>query len=383
MLSEEMEKLWAEASSEEAFHTYEPGFGFLTLRLHGDIPSMMQAPVGRKAEDLKGADAVFIGIPWEGWAQSENGHTFSTCAPRNPERTSHPTEGRTGAWAAPDYVRKCSASFNWFGSGLFCPEISDNFRIMDHLEIMDYGNVDLDGLWDSNEMAELAVEKVGEIVKAGAAPLVIGGDHTIPYPVVRAISENTEGKTGIIWFDGHYDVGYGGTQPRPFNHLGEPNAENAIYKIVKTSKVELANICIIGVNGPIYNTSGMADLAKKLGITVFTAEDVRRRGIMEIVARALEVSTKDTDRTYISLDLDALDPISFPAQKYLQPTGISSLDVIPALRTIAAETTLAGMDMVCMGPQYDVNGVGGIYANQFYLEALMGMALRKSKEKGG
>jgi len=250
---------------------------------------------------------------------------------------------------------------------------------MDHVEMMDYGNVDLEGLWDSVEMVNRSMMKVGDIVKAGAVPLVIGGDHTIPYPVVRSISDHSKGKIGIIWFDSHYDLGYGGEQPRPYNHMSDPNAGNAIYNIVETSNVELENICIIGINGPGYNTSSMCNLAKKLGVTVFTAEDVRQRGMPEIMDRALEISTRGTAQTYVSLDLDVMDPISFPAQKYMQPFGVSYQQVCYALNTIAKETTLAGMDMVCMGPHYDSSGVGGMYAAQLYFEILKGMALRKGR----
>lgn len=379
MLSEENEKIWLEATSEASFHSYESG-SYLTLRLHNDIPTMMQIPVARKAGDLVGCDAVFMGIPWEGWAQSEDGHSFSTCAPRKTSRNEHPTDGRTGAWAAPDYIRKCSPSYNWKGSGIFCPEVSDTFRVMDHIEIMDYGNVDLKDVWDPEVMVNLSYKKVSDIVKSGAVPLVFGGDHAIPYPVVKGISDNTEGNIGIIWFDGHYDIGYGGSLPRPYGHLGEPNAENALYNIVKTSNVKLENICIIGINGPCYNTSGMASLAKKLGITVFTAEDVKQQGIKNIVELAIEVSSKGTDRTYLTFDLDAIDPISFPAQKYMQPLGISIQESIQAIRTIAEKTNLAGMDMCCMGPHYDPGGVGGLYAVQMYVEALKGIAIRKMKK---
>ena len=60
MLSDEMEKLWAAESAKEEFHTYEPVFGFVTLRLHGDVPTMMQAPIARKPADLAGADVVYM-----------------------------------------------------------------------------------------------------------------------------------------------------------------------------------------------------------------------------------------------------------------------------------------------------------------------------------
>ena len=165
MLSDKKEKLWAEEASKEEFHTYESGFGFVTLRLHDDIPTMMQAPMARNPEDIAGADVAFLGIPWEGWAQSEDGHTFASCGPRSRQRVEDPTCGRTGAWDAPDYVRKCSTSYSWYGSGLFCPEISDDFRVMDHIEMVDYGNVDLEGLWDPHEMVNRAADPAYAAVK--------------------------------------------------------------------------------------------------------------------------------------------------------------------------------------------------------------------------
>ena len=173
MLSDKKEALWAQETAKEEFHTYEPGYGFVTQRIHDDIPSMMQAPLARNVADMQGTDAVFLGIPWEGWAQSEDGHTFASCGPRISHKVDDPTCGRTGAWAAPDYVRKCSTSYSWYGSGLFCPEIGNDFRVMDHIEIMDYGNVELKDIWDSRVMATRALKKVGDIVQAGAVPFVI------------------------------------------------------------------------------------------------------------------------------------------------------------------------------------------------------------------
>jgi len=235
MISDSLKKKWMVASQADDFHIYAPESTLLELRIHDDVPSMIQAPIAWNAKDLTGSDAVFMGIPWEGAVGTGNGNTWSSCAPRG--QSIDAIEGRRGGWEAPDYIRKCSTTYNIIGSGGFYPEVGPDFRLLDHIEIMDYGNVPTD-TWDAEEMSERAIEKTADIVRAGAVPLVFGGDHAIPYPVLKAISDNTKGKTGIIWFDRHYDVGYGGKSPRPDNSLTRLNAENAMYRILESCNVD-------------------------------------------------------------------------------------------------------------------------------------------------
>jgi len=377
MISDELDRKWGEAASAADFHMYDDSGGFMQFRIHDDVPTMLQVPIAWEAEDLQGADAVFVGIPWEGGVGMGNGVTWASCGPHQVDPDV--IEGRTGAWDAPDYIRKCSLSYNINGSGLFYPDIGPDFRAMEHIEVMDFANVRLLDIWDAEEMARRAIDKVGKIAQAGAVPLVFGGDHSIPFPVVQAISDHTEGNIGIIWFDGHYDVGYGGEAPRPYNAMTRLNAENAMYRILKTANVLPENICLIGINTPNYNTPAMAKLAGEIGITVYTAEDVRRQGMAEIIDKALEVTTKGTEKTYITLDVDAMDPLTFPAQKYPEPMGISFHDIMLALNAISKRTQIAGMDMCCIGPAYDVNGLGGLCASRMYMEILKGLALKKMK----
>ena len=137
---------------------------------------------------------------------------------------------------------------------------------------------------------------------------------------------------------------------------------------------------IIGIKGGAYNTQPMHELAAKLGMTIFTNEDVEEMGIANVVGTAIEVATRDTDRVYVSLDVDCMDPASFPAQKYPDPFGVPARDVRRALALISRETDLAGFDMVCMGPAYDVQNLGGLTAVRLYLEVVKGLAIRKSAQ---
>ncbi|MBW2367902.1 MAG: arginase family protein [Deltaproteobacteria bacterium] len=374
MLSESMKKKWLEISNSEDFHVSDPAFSFIELRIHDDVPTMMQTPIAWDAEDMIGADAVFIGIPWEGGVPAGDGSSFVSCGPR--EVRLGVTEGRSGAWDSPDHIRKCSKTYTLPGTGGFFPEIAPDFKLIDHIEIMDYGNVTLDTL-DAEEAGRLAISKVSDIVKAGAVPLVFGGDHMIPYPVVRAISDNTEGKTGIIWFDKHYDVGYGGKSPRPYNTFTRLNAENAMYRILESCDVDPENICLIGIGGGNYNSPGMLKVARELGLTIFTHEDILNQGMAEVVSRAIEVTSRGTERTYITVDVDAMDSMTFPAQKYPDPVGISFQEMMQAMRMISTQTNVAGIDTCCIGPAYDVNGVGGMGACRMYIEILKGLAIKK------
>ncbi|MEE9219623.1 MAG: arginase family protein, partial [Acidobacteriota bacterium] len=156
---------------------------------------------------------------------------------------------------------------------------------------------------------------------------------------------------------------------------------NQFGRIFETCRAEPGNMAMIGIRGTgIYNSPQMQEVAKRVGITVFTLGEVEQLGIEEVTRRAIEISTRDTERVYVTLDVDVIDPASFPAQKYPDPFGLSARDVRDALRIVSRETTLAGFDMCCVGPAYDHSGVGLMTACRLHIEVLKGLALRKIKQ---
>ena len=358
---------------------YDPMGGMVRPRIHSDVPSFIDVPVAWKPSDLQGLDAAFVGLPWEGWI-----HTAPMQWPTSGPRPADPAvlEGRSGAYDAPDYIRRCAVHYSLCVSGGFYPEVAGDFRLSDHLKLADYRNVEADR-WDVEDFCERAIDKVADIVKGGAVPLVFGGDHSIPYPVVRAISDNSEGKIGIILFDSHYDNMWGGEVPFPLcNVVSRLNSGNAFYKIFNTCKADPKNMVVIGIKGGAANAVSWHEMAVKLGYTIFTYEDVEDLGMREVMKRAIEVATRDTDKVYVSLDVDSIDPITFPAQKYPDPFGIPARDIRTGLKMVSRETNLCGFDMVCIGPAYDYKNVGGQTAARLYIEILKGLALRKANANG-
>jgi arginase family enzyme len=355
-------KIWLEA--EKNLHSEGGGEAAgWRPRIYGDTPSFMEVPIAYTPEDLASADAVFIGFPWEGLQQIDSS-TFAETGPRPPDPDA--IIARSGAYQAPEYIRKYSVHYSLAISGGFFPEEGETFRLVDHLTIMDYRDVEVK-LWDVEETSRRAIEKVGDIVKAGAVPLVFGGDHATPYPIVKAISDHSDGKIGVINFDSHYDIGLS----------GRLNAENAFGKIMDNCRADPENLAIIGIRGGSYNTPGMHKLAKDLGVSLYTNADVRRLGIEAVVRKAIEAAGRGTDKIYVSLDADSMDAVSFPAQKYPDPLGLSAHEIEASLRILSREANLCGVDLVCVGPAYDHKGVGALTACRYFIEVLKGLAVRK------
>lgn len=371
-MDEKLKKAWSEMND----LPYDVVGGMVRPRIHSDVPSFIDVPVAWEAADLQGLDAAFVGLPFEGWV-----HPAPLQWPTSGPRPADPDvlEGRSGAYDAPDYVRRCAVHYSLAVSGGFYPEVAADFRISDHLKLADYRNVEADK-WDVEDFSRRAIEKVSDIVKGGAIPLVFGGDHSIPYPVVRAISDNSEGKIGMILFDAHYDNTYGGEAPFPYRNLvTRLNSGNWAYKIFDTCNADPKNMVVIGIKGGAANQPAWHEMAVKAGYTIFTNEDVEELGIREVTKRAIEVATRDTDRVYVTVDVDSIDPVSFPAQKYPDPFGLPANDVRNALKMISRQTKLCGFDMVCIGPAYDYKSVGGQTAAKLYIEVLKGLAYRKWK----
>ncbi len=362
-MDEKIRQIWLAAEKEFysleglAESVYQP-------RIHGDVPSFMEVPVAFNPEDLVGADAVFLGFPWEGSFQV-NSMNFATFGPRQVDPDA--IISRSGAYKAPDHIRKYSIHYSINISGGYYPDEAEDFRIADHLKIMDYRDVKIE-MWDVEESSRRATEMVSHIVKAGAFPLVIGGDHSVPYPIVKGISDNSEGKIGVINFDGHYDIGLS----------GRLNSGNAFGKIMENCQADPSNLVIVGIKGGAVNTLRMHQLTKEIGATVFTMGHIEEMGIEQVTRKAIEVASRGTDKVYVSFDSDVMDPLTFTAMKYPDAFGITAWQARDAIRILSREANLCGFDLVCVGPDYDHKGIGALTAARFYIEVLKGLALRKA-----
>jgi arginase family enzyme len=334
--------------------------------LYGDVPTFMELPQARVAGDMEGVDAAFLGMGYEG-VKIDSPHTFlpEQAAPAGPDSIYY----RTGADKAPEAVRRYSIQYSIHHAyGLFV-EYAPDFYIFQHLRAVDAGDVPLVS-GDAAASFHRCEARVAEIVSAGAVPLVCGGDHAITQPVARAVAGAMSGRLGLIHFDSHYDLGwdppyYAGAQWAP---------------LLSLRNVEARNFCQIGIRG-LRQVPFEVEVARALGHSVFTISDVDRDGIEAVVEAVLERACDGTDGVYVSLDIDVVDPVYCPAQKYPEPAGLTSKQIIAALRRIGQAAEVKGFDLCCLGPQYDDRvGTGSHLAARLFVELMAAMAWRRRGE---
>lgn len=208
---------------------------------------------------------------------------------------------------------------------------------------------------------------VRQVAEAGAIPIVLGGDHSIAEPDVRAVAA-VHGPVGLVHFDTHTDTG-----EEVFGV--ELSHGTPMYRLVRDGHVDAARYVQIGLRGYWPGERELAWQARH-GITSFFMHDVRDLGIREIVERT--VAIVGDAPTFLTVDVDVLDPAFAPGTGTPEPGGMTSVDLLWACRALADRLRLVGMDVVEVIP----TGVGSaditaLVAERVVREALTGLALRR------
>src|SRR4051795_1775884 len=208
---------------------------------------------------------------------------------------------------------------------------------------------------------------VGEAVDAGALPVILGGDHSIAEPDIRAIARR-RGPVGLIHFDTHTDTGA--------EVFGVALSHGSImYRLVEQGWVDPARYVQIGLRGywPGEKEFGWQ---RSGGIRSLFMHDVRDRGIRAVVADA--VAAVGAGPVFLSVDVDVLDPAFAPGTGTPEPGGMPSADLLWACREIGSSVQLYGMDVVEVAPTMVGSAdITALVAERIVRETLTGIALRR------
>ena len=208
---------------------------------------------------------------------------------------------------------------------------------------------------------------VGQVVAAGALPVVLGGDHSITEPNVRAVA-GRHGAVGLVHFDTHTDTG-----SEVFGV--EVSHGTPMYRLVRDGHVAVARYVQIGLRGYWPGETEFA-WQREQGITSFFMHDVRDLGIREVVERT--VATAGEGPVFLTVDVDVLDPSIAPGTGTPEPGGMTSGDLLWAVREVAQRLELVGMDVVEVIPAAVGSAdVTALVADRVVREALTGIALRR------
>jgi agmatinase len=265
---------------------------------------------------------------------------------------------RPGARLAPRAIRAAGAPPG--------PHLEVGIDAFAELRVADFGDAPV--IPADAVRSHAAIEAtVGEVLAAGAIPLVLGGDHAITEPSVRACAA-VHGPVGVVHFDTHTDTGEEvfGVE---FSH------GTFMRRIIDAGDVDAARYAQIGLRGYWPGEEEFAWQAER-GITSLFMHDVRDLGIREVVRRAM--AAVGPGPAYLTVDVDVLDPAFVPGTGTPEPGGMTAVDLLLAVRTVATELDLIGVDVVEVIPtRVGSDDSSALVAERVLREALTGIALRR------
>jgi agmatinase len=184
--------------------------------------------------------------------------------------------------------------------------------------------------------------EAGAVHRAGAAPFLVGGDHSIALPALRAAAK-VHGPVAVIHVDAHLDTSGPEVWGEPFHH-GTP-----FRHAIEEGLILPGALHQVGLRGP-WSTATDGDLGEAHGATVTTADEVGALGA-GVVAAHLKAMVGDRP-CYLSFDVDAVDPAFAPGTGTPVPGGLTSREALALLRGLAG-VRLVGMDLVEVCPALD------------------------------
>jgi agmatinase len=213
-----------------------------------------------------------------------------------------------------------------------------------------------------------AIERtVAEVVSAGAIPIVLGGDHSIAEPDIRACA-GRHGPLGLVHFDTHTDTG-----TEVFRV--EVSHGTPMYRLVEQGHVDPKRYVQIGLRGYWPGPNEFA-WQEEHGITSFFMHDVRELGIREVIERTLALV--GSGPTYVTVDVDVLDPAFAPGTGTPEPGGMTSGDLLWACREVAEQLEVVGAEVVEVIPTAVGSAdITALVAERIVRELLTGIALRR------
>ena len=249
------------------------------------------------------------------------------------------TSSRSGARMGPRALR--DASTNW--AFQYAPEPfydgEAEVKVLGGVRWVDCGDVVLGPSPTMERYHGAVIDRLQPIVEAGLFPLTLGGDHSVAYPALKAISRARGGKPfQLVQFDAHLDY-WDEEDGQRFTH------ESSIIRAHEEGLVD--GLTQYGIRG-LHTAYDNIGLARRRGSHIFWCEQAKQMRAEELVAH-LEPGAD----TYITFDVDALDPAIAPGTGTPEPGGFTYYEAKAILLAVCARCNVIGMDVVEVAPMYD------------------------------
>ena len=269
------------------------------------------------------------------------------------------TQVRSGARYGPRGIRAASTIYGLRTPKYYDSEFDEVY--LDGVRIVDVGDADM--IHGRPDACLANIQATTEAILArGALPVTLGGDHTVPIPIMRAFRDH--GPIHVVQIDAHLDF----VDERFGVREGHGNVMRRIAEMEHVS-----GLAQIGIRGPgSSDQSDFAD-ARRMGSIIVGPREFRRNGIQAILDRIPNA------KYYVTIDCDGFDPALMPGNGSPSPGGFSYTEVVDFLRGLATKGDVIGFDFVEVAPIYDPTEVTQQTAARVILDFLG--AIFKEREK--
>jgi agmatinase len=263
------------------------------------------------------------------------------------------TQYRAGARFGPRSIREASTLFSFGHGGAYDFEDDVTYLPADQVSIVDIGDADIvhtDTL-KSHDNIEFGVRK---ILAAKALPVVLGGDHSVHIPCIRAF--DGEPPVHIIHVDAHLDF----VDERHGVRYGHGNPLRRASEMA-----HVMGFTQLGIRNVSSSNRADYEAARAAGSDILSVRDVRRLGTDGVLARI-----PDGVRYYLTIDIDGFDPSIAPGTGTPSHGGFLYYEVLEILQGLAAKGDVVGIDLVEVAPDYDPTGATAFLAAQLLMNVL-------------
>jgi agmatinase len=291
--------------------------------------------------------AVIVGAPFDGGTSHRPGCRFGPQAMRTTDYLPH--DGRR-------------------------PSLALGIDPLIDLGVVDLGDVEMPS-GDTERSLRALEDRVSQVAGAGVIPMVLGGDHTIALPDVTGVARRFGfGRVSVVHFDAHADTGE--SQMGSLYGHGTP-----MRRLIESGACRGDRFLQIGLRGYWPEPETLRWMAEA-GMRSFEMTEVVARGLDAVLDEALEIALDDCDAVFLSVDVDVVDPGAAPGTGTPEPGGLSSRQLLDAVRRVAMSVPVAGVDVVEVAPPYDHAEITAYLGNRIVLEALGGIAWRRRSKRG-
>ncbi len=287
----------------------------------------------RQSRDLSAVDVAIVGVPYDG-----------------------ATSYRSGARLGPRAIREQSLLLWGYNNAL---KVSP----FEKLRVVDWGDVNVVPV-DILATQQAIEREAGAIVATGVKVIALGGDHSISLPLLRTQAAKF-GPLAVVHFDAHPDTWNAEFGEHRYSH------GTSFRRAIEEGLIDTTAYLQIGIRGPTAGPQDYAD-AIRLGARMVTLDEALERGVTSVVEEI--VSVVAIRPTYVTVDIDAVDPAFAPGTGTPEPGGFTSHQMLQLVRGLA-KLNIIGADLVEVAPTYDHGQITAILAANLVFELLSILAI--------